>query len=60
MHDLPLSEELDRISYIGVIGKAKDIIISRAGFLLCCRMKIATNCSLVSLEIPEYLKSKAS
>lgn len=60
MHDLPLSQELDWISDIGIIGKAKDIIICRAGFLLCCHVKIATYCSFVGSEAPEYLKSKAS
>lgn len=37
MHDFPLSEELDGIPYIGVIGKAQDIVISCACLLLCCR-----------------------
>lgn len=37
MHNFPLSEELDGIPDIGIIGKAQDIVISCACLLLCCR-----------------------
>ena len=36
MHDLPLPEEFYRVAYFRIFYKAQDIVVSCAGFLLCC------------------------
>jgi len=36
MYDFTLSEELDRISYIGVVDKTENIVIGGSCFLFCC------------------------
>ena len=38
MDDLPLPQEADRIAYLGVFDKAEDIVVCRAGFLLCSQI----------------------
>ena len=35
MDDLALSQELDRIAYVGVVGEAENVVIGRASLLLC-------------------------
>ena len=36
MDDLALTEELDNIIYVRIIGKPQDIVIGYTCFLLCC------------------------
>ena len=47
MHDLPLSEELDGLSYVGVIAEAQNVVVGDSCLLLWCN-HIRTNFS----EIP--------
>ena len=42
MHKLSLTEELDRLPNVGVVGKAQDVVVSLARLLLCCNGKSAT------------------
>ena len=35
MHDLPLAEELDGLSYVGIVAEAEDVVVGDAGLLLC-------------------------
>lgn len=36
MDQLPLPEEFNHIVYIRIVGKAQDVVIGCACFLLCC------------------------
>ncbi len=36
VNDFTLSEEFDRVSYIGIVYETKDIIVGSSGFLFCC------------------------
>ena len=40
--DFPLSQETDDIVDVRVVGKAEDIVVGEAGFLLWCNHKSAT------------------
>lgn len=35
MHNLPLAQELDDVAHVGVVSVAQDVVVRRAGFLLC-------------------------
>ena len=47
MHDLPLPQKLDGVSYVGIVAQAKDVVVGDASLLLWCN-HIRTNFS----EIP--------
>jgi|GEM_PF-3130562 hypothetical protein len=36
MYDFTFTQELDRISYIGIVNETKDVVVSCSCFLLCC------------------------
>ena len=36
VHDLPGPEELDGVADVRVVGKAENVVVGNAGFLLCC------------------------
>ena len=36
MDDLSCTQEFDDVAYVRVVGKAQDIVIGHARFLLCC------------------------
>lgn len=38
MDNFPFPQEADNVTYIWIVGQAQDIIISEAGFLLCCHI----------------------
>ena len=50
VHDLPLSEEFQRIAHVGIVNQAEQIVISDSRLLLCC-----TCASANFLEIPVNL-----
>lgn len=35
MHDFSRTEKLDDFVYIGVVGEPQNVVVGRAGFLLC-------------------------
>ena len=38
VYDLPLPQKLDDVIDIRIVAEAEDIVIGRAGFLLCCQI----------------------
>ena len=42
VHDLPLPQEADNIIYVRIVGKTQDVVIGKAGLLLCCNGVRAT------------------
>ena len=50
MHDLPLPQELDRISHVGVIAETENVVVGHAGFLLCYYHAFATKSGLATVR----------
>ena len=44
MHDLSCAKELDHVAYVGIVGKAKDVVISDSCFLFCYELIRRTRC----------------
>ena len=42
MHKLALAQELDRLSNVGIVRKAQNVIVGFTRLLLCCNGKSAT------------------
>jgi len=42
VYQLSLTKELDRLSYVGVVGKAQNVVVGLSRLLLCCNGKSAT------------------
>ena len=36
VHDLARTQELDDVAHVRIVGKAQDIVVRHARFLLCC------------------------
>lgn len=42
VYDFAGTQELDRLAHIGVVDQAQQVVVGRAGFLLCCNL-VSTN-----------------
>ena len=42
VYDLPFTEEFERLADIWIVDQAQQVVIGRAGFLLCCNCKRTT------------------
>ena len=43
VYDFAGTQELDRLAHIGVVDQAQQVVVGRAGFLLCCNPASANN-----------------
>ena len=42
VHDLTLAQVAQRITHVGVIAKANEVVVGRTRLLLCCNLKSAS------------------
>ena len=56
MHDLPGAEELDRLSDVGIVDEAKNVVVGRACLLLCYYHVFATT---LSVALRRHLSQRA-
>ncbi len=44
VHNFAGAQEFNGVFYVGVVGKAENIVVSGAGFLFCCELIRRTRC----------------
>ena len=53
MHDLSCAEEFNNVVYVRIVGKAKNVVVGYASFLLCCELIRRTRCEK-TLKTPGF------
>ena len=55
MDDLPFPQKPDDVVHIRVIGQAEDVVVGKAGFLLCCDLARTTFVGLSDVTATEHI-----